>query len=417
MNPSGVLPGGDIDVGGKKIVLAVSGGIAAYKVVQVARSLSQVGANVRVVMTRSAERFVGEQTFAGVTGNPVATELFSKGPDAPHVELARGADLALVAPATANALAKMAAGIADDVFSATLLTVQSPILVAPAMHAEMWAHPATAANLATLTERGVIQVGPNSGPLMSGDVGMGRMAEPDEIVAAAMAAIGRAQDLSGRRVVVTAGGTQEAIDPVRFIGNRSSGLMGFAIAREAARRGGKVTLVAGPNNLIQPPGVEVVDVHTAEEMRVAVLNAAAASDVIVKAAAVADFRPISHADKKLKKAAGPPEITLEPTPDILAELGAHPELRKPGSVLVGFAAETEEDVEELKSLARHKLQTKGADMIVANEVGTHDSGFGLRTNRAVIATSDEVVDVGLVSKEALAGALIDRVVDFLASRD
>jgi phosphopantothenoylcysteine decarboxylase / phosphopantothenate---cysteine ligase len=417
MSPNGVLPGGEFDVGGKKIVLAVSGGIAAYKVVQVARSLTQLGADVRVVMTRSAERFVGEQTFAGVTGNPVTTELFSKGPDAPHVELARGADLALVAPATANALAKMAAGIADDVFSATLLTVQSAILVAPAMHAEMWAHPATAANLATLAERGVVQVGPNSGPLMSGDIGMGRMAEPDEIVSAAMAAIGRAQDLSGRRVVVTAGGTQEAIDPVRFIGNRSSGLMGFAIAREAARRGGKVTLVAGPNNLVQPPGVEVVDVHTAEEMRVAVLNAAAASDVIVKAAAVADFRPISHADKKLKKAAGPPEITLEPTPDILAELGAHPELRKPGSVLVGFAAETEEDVDELKALARHKLQTKGADMIVANEVGTHDSGFGLRTNRAVIATSDEVMDVGLVSKEALAGALIDRVVAFLASRN
>ena len=416
MSPRGVHPSIDVDVGGKKIVVAVSGGIAAYKTVHVARSLTQLGADVRVVMTRSAQRFVGDQTFAGVTGNAVSTNLFGDGPDAPHVELARGADLALVAPATANTLARMASGLADDLVAATLLTVQCPILIAPAMHAEMWAHPATRASIATLAERGVKQVGPNSGPLMSGDSGMGRMAEPDEIVAAALRAIGHAQDLSGRRVIVTAGGTQEPIDPVRFIGNRSSGLMGFAIAHEASRRGAKVTLVAGPNTLIQPPGIEVVGVHTADEMRDAVLSRAADADVIVKAAAVADFKPVSHADRKLKKAEGPPEITLEPTPDILAELGAHPEIRKPGSVLVGFAAETEEDVDELKSLARHKLASKGADMIVANEVGTHDSGFGVRTNRAVIATADGVVDVGLVSKEALAAALIDRVVEFLAAR-
>jgi phosphopantothenoylcysteine decarboxylase / phosphopantothenate---cysteine ligase len=416
MGPQGVRHSSDVEVGGKKIVLAVSGGIAAYKSVHVARSMTQLGADVRVVMTRSAERFVGDQTFAGVTGNAVAKDLFGDEPDAPHVELARGADLTLVAPATANSIARMAAGLTDDLLAATLLTVQCPIVIAPAMHAEMWAHPATAANLATLAGRGVIQVGPNSGPLMSGDTGMGRMAEPHEIVAAALDAIGHAQDLSGRRVVVTAGGTQEPIDPVRFIGNRSSGLMGFAIAHEAARRGAKVTLVTGPNTLIQPPGIEVVDVHTADEMRDAVLNGAADADVIVKAAAVADFKPVDHADKKLKKAEGPPEITLEPTPDILAELGAHPELRKPGSVLVGFAAETEEDVDQLEALARHKLEAKGADMIVANEVGTHDSGFGVRTNRAVIATADGVVDVGLVSKEALAAALVDRVVTFLDSR-
>jgi len=416
MGPQGVHHSIDVDVGGKKIVLAVSGGIAAYKTVHVARSLTQMGADVRVVMTRSAKRFVGDQTFAGMTSNAVATELFGDGPDAPHVELARGADLALVAPATANTLARMAAGFADDLVCATLLTVQCPIVIAPAMHAEMWANPATQANLATLMGRGVIQVGPNSGPLMSGDTGMGRMAEPDEIVATALEAIGHAQDLSGRRVVVTAGGTQEPIDPVRFIGNRSSGRMGFAIAHEAARRGAKVTLVAGPSNLIQPPGIDVVEVQTADEMRDTVMSGAADADVIVKAAAVADFKPVSHATRKLKKAEGPPEITLEPTPDILAELGAHPEIRKPGSVLVGFAAETEEDVHELKALARHKLETKGADMIVANEVGTHDSGFGVRTNRAVIATADGIVDVGLVSKEALAAALVDRVVEFLASR-
>ena len=414
MSPQGLRQASDVEVGGKRIVLAVCGGIAAFKTVHVARSLTQLGADVRVVMTRSARRFVGEMTFAGVTGNSVATDLFGDGPDAPHVELARGADLALVAPATANTLARMASGLADDLVSATLLTVQCPVLIAPAMHAEMWAHPATAANVATLAQRGVIQVGPNSGPLMSGDSGTGRMAEPDEIVAAALEAMGRAQDLSGRRVIVTAGGTQEPIDPVRFIGNRSSGLMGFAIAHEAARRGAKVTLIAGPNNLNKPPGIEVVGVQTADEMREAVLNSAADADVVVKAAAVADFKPLSHAPKKLKKAEGPPEITLEPTPDILAELGAHPEIRKPGSVLVGFAAETEESVEELKALARRKLETKGADMIVANEVGTHDSGFGVRTNRAVIATADGVVDVGLVSKQALAAALVDRVAEFLA---
>jgi len=416
MGSQGVPHSIDVDIGGKKIVLAVSGGIAAYKTVHVARSLTQMGADVRVVMTRSAQRFVGDQTFAGVTGNAVAVDLFGDGPDAPHVELARGADLAVVAPATANTVAKMAAGLADDLVAATLLTVQCPIVIAPAMHAEMWANPATQANIAALAERSVIQVGPNSGPLMSGDTGMGRMAEPDEIVAAALEAIGHAQDLSGRRVIVTAGGTQEPIDPVRFIGNRSSGRMGFAIAQEAARRGAKVTLVAGPNNLTRPPGIEVVEVRTADEMRDAVMTRAADADVIVKAAAVADFKPVSHADKKLKKAEGPPDITLQPTPDILADLGSHPEVRKPGSVLVGFAAETEEDVDKLKGLARRKLETKGADMIVANEVGTHDSGFGVRTNRAVIATADGVFDVGLVSKEALSAALIDRVVEFLTSR-
>ena len=400
---------------GKKVVLAVSGGIAAYKVVAVARTLTQMGADVRVVMTPSAGRFIGPQTFAGVTGNSVVTELFDDGPDAPHVELARGASLAIVAPATANALAKMTAGLADDVFSATLLTVQCPVVVAPAMHAEMWANPATQSNLGALAKRGVVQVGPHAGPLMSGDVGVGRLAEPDEIVSAALDALGRSQDLTGRRVVVTAGGTQEPIDPVRFIGNRSSGLMGFAIAGEAARRGAKVTLVAGPTNLSHPPGIEIVDVQTASEMRDAIFAAAPDADVIVKAAAVADFQPESHAGRKLKKAEGPPEIKLVPTPDILAELGSRPEARKPGGVLVGFAAETEQDVERLKQLARAKLDSKRADMIVANEVGTHDSGFGVRTNRAVIATRDAVVDVGLVSKEALAKALIDRVVDFLGA--
>ncbi|MGH2735080.1 MAG: bifunctional phosphopantothenoylcysteine decarboxylase/phosphopantothenate--cysteine ligase CoaBC [Actinomycetota bacterium] len=400
-------------VQGRRIVLCVGGGIAAYKVVGLARALTRAGADVRTVMTRAAQHFVGKQTFAGVTGNPVATELFAFGPDAPHVELARGADVAVVAPATGNALAKMAVGLADDIFSATLLTVQCPIVVAPAMHAEMWSHPATREHLATLEERGAVIVGPEAGELMSGDVGMGRMSEPDAIMRAVAEVLGRSLDLAGRRVLVTAGGTQEPIDPVRFIGNRSSGLMGYAIAREAAARGAKVTLISGPTNLDPPATVESVSVQTADEMRDAVLQAADGADVIVKAAAVADFKPQRHADLKLKKAEGPPEIVLAPTPDILAELGAHPELRKPGGVLVGFAAETERDLERLKELAQGKLASKGADMIVANEVGRSHTGFGARHNQAVIATADGTVDLGLVTKDDLARALIDRVVEFL----
>lgn len=398
---------------GKKIVLCVSGGIAAYKAVYLARILAQLGADVRVVMTESAVHFVGAQSFAGVTRNAVVTELFTEGPDAPHIELARGAAAAIVAPATANSLAKMTAGMADDAFSATLLSVRCPILVAPAMHAEMWDHPATRTNLAALQRRGVTMVGPAAGSLMSGDEGPGRMAEPDDIVDAVARVLERSGELEGRRVVVTAGGTQEPIDPVRFIGNRSSGLMGFSIASEAARRGAKVTLVAGPNNLRPPGGVEVIAVGTADEMRRAVLQAAPDADVVIKAAAVADFKPDRSVSHKLKKAAGPPEVSLVPTADILAELGSDPGLRKPGSLLVGFAAETEPDPGRLAELALEKLEAKGADLIVANEVGTGYSGFGTRTNRAVIAAAGGVVDVGLVTKDALANAVIDRVVELL----
>ena len=401
------------DLQGKKVVLCVTGGIAAYKVAYVARGLAQSGADVRVVMTRSATRFIGAQTFAALTGNPVQSELFGSGADVPHVELARGADLLVVAPATANALAKMALGFADDLFSATVLTARCPILIAPAMHTEMWEHPATAANLETLRGRGVHVVGPASGPLSSGDEGPGRMSEPDEIVAAAHRVLEVARDLEGRRVVVTAGGTQEPIDPVRFIGNRSSGLMGIEIAAEAARRGGKVTLVVGPTPLTIPEGIDVLRVHTAEEMREAVFERSADADVIVKAAAVADWQSDQRAGKKLKKAEGPPDIRLVPTPDILAELGSSPQARKPGGVLVGFAAETEPDPVKLGQVARAKRAAKGADVIVANDVSSHDSGFGVPTNRAVIATSEGVHDVGLVTKKALAVALIDEIVALL----
>jgi phosphopantothenoylcysteine decarboxylase/phosphopantothenate--cysteine ligase len=394
---------------GRKVVLCVTGGIAAYKAVEIARALSLLAADVRVVMTASAQLFVGAQTFAGITGNPVVTEMFDRSVDAPHVELARGADIVVVAPATANALAKMALGLADDVFSATMLMARCPVLVAPAMHTEMWEHPATQEHVRSLRDRGVVVVGPAEGQLMSGDVGPGRMSEPDDIVEAVLDQLGRAQELVGATVIVTAGGTQEPIDPVRFIGNRSSGLMGYTIAAEAARRGAKVILVSGPTQLDPPPGVELVPVKTADEMRTAVIEKAPAADAVVKAAAVADFRPETAAVAKLKKAEGPPRFRLVPTADILAELGASPELRKPGGVLVGFAAETETDPERLARIADEKRLSKGADFIVANDVSSPDSGFSVPTNRAVIAGSEGTRDLGLVTKEALARAVLDEI--------
>lgn len=394
---------------GRKVVVCVSGGIAAYKVVYLVRALAQSGADVHVAMTSAAHRFVGLQTFAALSGNPVLTDLYGSGADVPHVETAREADLCIVAPATANVLAKMAAGLADDAVSATLLTVRCPILVAPAMHAEMWSNAATSANVETLLGRGVRFVGPAEGSLSSGDEGIGRMAEPDEILTAAETLIGRAQDLTGKTVLVTAGGTQEPIDPVRFIGNRSSGRMGFTIAAAAAARGAMVVLVAGPTELPAPTGVDLEQVKTAEQMREAVLARASTADAIVKAAAVADFRPASSVDRKLKKAEGPPEVVLVANPDILFELGHTPGLRKPEGILVGFAAETEPDPARLAEVALEKRASKGADLIVANDVSSPDSGFSVRTNRAVIAGPDGVRDVGLVTKEALAEAILDAI--------
>ena len=400
----------------KKIVVGVTGGIAAYKVIEVVRTLTQLGADVHVIMTHSAQRFVGAQTFASLSGNPVATEMFTDGSDAPHVELARGADLLLVAPATAHTLARAATGLSDDVLGATLLMVRCPVLMAPAMHTEMWEHPATVAQVAILAERGVHIVGPATGALMSGDEGPGRMVEPQDIVAAVASALSVARDLAGVRVLVTAGGTQEPVDAVRFIGNRSSGFMGAEIARAAQRRGAKVTLVLGPTGRPAPAGVDVVPITTAAEMREAVLSLAGNADVIVKAAAVSDFRPREAAPHKLKKSAGPPEVRLVPTADILAELGHDPTVRKEGSVLVGFAAETEADPSKLAALATKKRDSKKADVIVANDVGSNDSGFGARTNRAVIAGPDGITDVGLVTKAALAEALVEKVSELIERR-
>ena len=376
------------------------------------RDLARAGADVRVVMTAAARRFVGEQTFAAVSGHRVATEVISDSAEAPHVELARGADLVLVAPATANAIVKMALGVADDLFSATLLMARCPVLVAPAMHREMWEHPATRARCAEVEERGVRLVGPVVGALMSGDEGPGRLAEPDEIVAAALEMLEQRSDLAGRRIVVSAGGTREPIDPVRFIGNRSSGRMGFAIARAALARAAEVIMVAGATEADPPAGARLVRVTTAAEMRDAIFEAAPSADAVVMAAAVADFRPVQSAARKLKKASGPPEIELVPTADILAELGARPSR---GAILVGFAAETTADANELGRVAEQKRTSKGADLVVANDVASSDSGFGARTSRAVMASAEGISDLGLASKDELAAALVDQLAKLLSA--
>jgi phosphopantothenoylcysteine decarboxylase / phosphopantothenate---cysteine ligase len=392
---------------GRRVLLGVTGGIAAYKTAYLARLLRERGAEVQVVMTPSALRFVGADTFAALTGRPVHSEVFERTEAVLHVRLAREADVAVVAPATANALAKMAGGLADDLLTSILLEVTGPVVVAPAMHSGMWGNPATRANLATLRERGVTVVGPVEGPLAAGDEGMGRMAEPDDIAAAVeRAASEHAGPLAGRRVLVTAGPTHEPIDAVRFIGNRSSGKMGFAVAREAARRGAAVTLVAGPTHLSDPPGVEVVRVETAEEMRDVVLARLEDADAVVKAAAVADWRPKEAAEGKLKKDAGAPEVLLEPTPDILRELGE----RKGERVLVGFAAETE----DLETAGREKLRSKHLDVIVVNEVGRPGTGFEADTNRALILSADGRHEpLREWTKADLAAAICDRLESLL----
>ena len=403
-------PGSRSDEGalrGARVLLGVSGGIACYKAVEVARLLGRRGARVQVVMTQAATRFVGTITFSSLTHRIAYTDLFEEEDRVLHVRLAREADLVLVAPATANLIAKIAHGISDDLLSALLLTATCPVVVAPAMHTEMWEHPATRANIDTLRARGVTIVDPEEGELAGGDEGVGRLAEPASIVAAVAESFAHGLDLAGVRFLVTAGGTQEPIDPVRFIGNRSSGKQGFAVATEAARRGAAVTLVSGPTWLADPDRVEVVRVRTAEEMRDAVLARYEETDVVVKAAAVADFRPANPAAQKIKKDEGAPAIVLEPTVDILAELGR----RKTHQLLVGFSAETEDAV----ARARKKLAAKNLDLIVTNIVGRPGSGFEADTNAAVILGADGSEDeLPLQTKASVARAICDRVVATLA---
>jgi phosphopantothenoylcysteine decarboxylase/phosphopantothenate--cysteine ligase len=392
---------------GRRILLGVTGGIAAYKACILVRLLRLRGASVRVVMTRSAERFVGPATFAALSDHRVYTDLFEEPGVVLHVRLAHDADLAVVAPATANVIAKLAQGIADDLLTSTLLEATCPLVVAPAMHTGMWEHPATQANISSLAERGARIVGPARGALAAGDEGLGRMTEPEDILTAIEDVLAAAGDLAGRRVVVTAGPTWEPIDPVRFVGNRSTGKMGFAVAEEAFARGADVTLVVGPGTVEPPPGPRVVRVTTAEEMRSAVVEAVADADALVMAAAVADFRPDGSADAKLKKEQGLPEIRLVPTPDILAELGGAGDV-----VLVGFAAETE-DVEEA---GREKLRRKRVQLLVANEVGREGTGFGSDTNRAAILAADGAdVPMREWTKRELAEAICDRLAKLLTS--
>jgi len=391
---------------GRRVLLGVTGGIAAYKTAHLARSLEGAGALVTVVMTESATRFVGPDTFAALVGGSVHTSLWERPGDVLHVRLAHESDLVVVAPATANLLAKVATGLADDLLTSLLLEYRGPIVMAPAMHTGMWEHPATSGNVEILRSRAVRFVGPESGSLAHGDEGMGRMAEPASIVAEAAAALGASSsgDLQGRVVVVTAGPTYEAIDPVRFIGNHSSGKMGMSVASEARRRGADVRLVLGPGTVPPPPGVEVERVTSAEEMRTAVMRHLEAADIVVMAAAVADFRPKRAASAKIKKDEGTPDLPLEPTPDILRELG---EIRRPGMVLVGFAAETG----DVEAAGRAKLASKGVDLLVANEVGRPGTGFGSDTDHAaVIDEAGPGVPLRWWTKTELATELLDRAV-------
>jgi phosphopantothenoylcysteine decarboxylase/phosphopantothenate--cysteine ligase len=399
--------GSSSPLAGRRVLLGVTGGIAAYKACILTRLLTQAGATVQVVMTPSATRFVGTDTFAALSGRPAYTELWQEPGSVLHVRLAREADLSVIAPATANVIAKLSAGIADDLITSSLLEATCPLVVAPAMHSGMWEHPATQSNVRALQERGTVVVGPARGSLAAGDEGVGRMAEPEDIMVALEEVASRGRDLAGRRIVVTAGPTWEPIDPVRFVGNRSTGRMGFAVAREAFARGADVTLVVGPGTVEPPDGPRVVRVATAEEMRMAVLEAAEDADAVIMAAAVADFRPKDAAPGKLKKEEGPPLLELVPTPDILAELGGV----KGDRVLVGFAAETA----DVEAAGRAKLVAKGLDLLVANEVGREGTGFGSESNHAAILSrtgDDETLREW--TKAELAAAVCDRLSKMLS---
>ncbi len=386
---------------GLRVLLGVTGGIAAYKAAILARLLTGSGADVTAVLTDAATRFVGPDTLAALTGRPTYTTLWDRPGEVLHVRLAHSTDVAVIAPCTANVIAKLALGIADDLLTATLLEYDGPVVIAPAMHTGMWTAPATKANVAALSSRGVLFVGPVEGALAHGDEGLGRMSEPREIADAVASSV-RPRDLDGVRVLVTAGPTHEPIDPVRFIGNRSSGRMGIAIADEASSRGASVTLVLGPGTVPARSVADVVRVETAEEMRSAVIERSVDSDVVVMAAAVADFRPKTVAATKLKKDSGAPELLLEPTPDILAELG---ERKRAGQVLVGFAAETD----DAESAGAQKLRRKHLDLLVANVVGHPGTGFGSDANEAAILGPDATVEpMRIWSKTELARAIVDR---------
>jgi phosphopantothenoylcysteine decarboxylase/phosphopantothenate--cysteine ligase len=396
-----------------RVVLGVGGGIAAYKAVEVCRRLVDAGVHVTPVMTESARRFVGEVTFSALASEPVQTSLWDESSPIPHTRLGQGADLIVVAPATADLLARYAHGLADDLLTATLLATRAPVVVCPAMHTEMWEHPAVGDNLALLERRGVVVVPPEEGRLAGGDAGAGRLAEPGTIVERVLTLLGagtgtrRPADLAGLRVVVSAGGTREPLDPVRVFTNRSSGKQGHALAEAAAGRGAQVTLVtsaslAVPADLADRIGV--VPVETAAQMEAVLGREAPGADVVIMAAAVADFRPKAPAGHKLAKADGVPEVVLEPTPDILSGLAR---ARTPGQVLVGFAAETDDPL----ARGRAKLERKGVDLLVVNDVTAPGAGFDHDTNVVTILDREGGAEaVPLMSKRAVADAVLDRVI-------
>jgi phosphopantothenoylcysteine decarboxylase/phosphopantothenate--cysteine ligase len=394
------------------VVLGVGAGISAYKACELLRLLTESGHEVRVVPTPDALRFVGEPVWAGLSGQPVTTDVWTGIAEAPHVKLGQAADLVLVAPATADLLARAAAGMANDLLTATLLTATCPVVFAPAMHTEMWQHPATQANVKTLRDRGAVVIEPATGRLAGPDTGQGRLPDPAEIFAVALHALsGRGADLNGRRVLVSAGGTREELDPVRFLGNWSSGLQGFALARTAAARGAEVTVVAANVALPDPAGAKVIRVVSAREMDEAIRQAAPAADAVAMAAAVADYRPELRQEGKIKKDGHAPEpLHLIENPDILAGLARMRE--KDGQVLVGFAAETDISAAQ----ARDKLARKGCDLLVVNPVGG-GLGFGTADNEAVIYGADgSATEVPRGPKDALADVVWDLVAARLSGR-
>ncbi|WP_431953801.1 bifunctional phosphopantothenoylcysteine decarboxylase/phosphopantothenate--cysteine ligase CoaBC [Actinacidiphila sp. bgisy167] len=400
-------------MGKPQVVLGVSGGIAAYKACELLRRFTESGHDVRVVPTASALHFVGAATWSALSGNPVSTEVWESVHEVPHVRIGQGADLVVVAPATADVLARAAHGLADDLLTNTLLTARCPVVFAPAMHTEMWEHAATQENVATLRRRGAIVLEPAVGRLTGVDTGKGRLPEPAEIFEVCRRVLlrgPRAQetDLAGRHVVISAGGTREPLDPVRYLGNRSSGKQGYALARTALARGARVTLVSANTDLADPAGADVVRVGTAVQLREAVLKAASDADVVVMAAAVADFRPARYAEGKIKKRDGedPAPVELVRNPDVLAELSA--ERPHPEQIVVGFAAETD----DVLANGRAKLARKGCDLLVVNEVGDHKA-FGSEENEAVVLGADgSETPVPYGPKEALA----EQVWDLVAAR-
>jgi phosphopantothenoylcysteine decarboxylase / phosphopantothenate---cysteine ligase len=389
----------------KTIVLGVSGGIAAYKAADLASKLAQAGANVRVVMTWEATELVKPLTFQALTGNPVVTEMFEPAPltAITHVSLADEADIVVIVPATANIIAKITAGIADDILTCTVLATKAPIVISPAMHNNMYVNPVTQENIAKLKARGFTVIPAVHGRLASGSIGYGRLPEISEIMGAIQQTLGKNGDLAGKRIVVTAGGTQEAIDPVRYIGNRSSGKMGYALAEAARDRGAAVTLITAPTALNALAGVETVKVQSADEMKTAVVKATAKTDALIMAAAVADYMPETTAAQKIKKGSGGLTLELVKTPDILSEL-------KGKFLKIGFAAETQ----DLVANAQKKLIGKSLDMIVANDVSAKGGVFGADTNKVTIIKKDgKPENLPLMSKKEVADKILDNVVKLL----